>query len=106
MSVSPVSYNGMIQRTGEVSTIKHNEDARPSLEQHNIQTQQVKQEHELTHKVAQAKQKENERKRYDAKEKGNGAYQKREQKKKKPDGSSSDDKVVIKGQRSGFDIKI
>ena len=106
MSVSPVSYNGMIQRTGDVSTIKHNEDARPGLEQHNIQAQQVKKEHALTHKVAQAKQKENEKPRYDAKEKGNGAYQKRDQKKKKPDGTSQEDKVIIKGQSRGFDIKI
>jgi len=106
MSISPVNYNGMIQRTGDVSTIKHNEDARPGLEQHNIQTQQAKQEHALTHKVAQTKQKENERKRYDAKEKGNGSYQNPNQKKKKQDGTAAEDKVVIKGQSGGFDIKI
>lgn len=105
MSVSPVGYHGLIQRTTDVSSIKHNEDARPGMEQHNIQTQQAKQEHELTHKVAQAKQKENERKRYDAKEKGSQSYQGKKQQKKK-DGSQAEDKVVVKGQSKGFDIKI
>ena len=106
MSVSPVSFNGMIQRTNDVSTIKQNEDAKPGLEQHNIQVQQVKQEHALTHTVMRPNQKENEQKRYDAKEKGNGTYQKREQKKKPSVKKISEDKVVVKGQSSGFDIKI
>ena len=106
MAVSPISFNGMIQRTNDVSTIKQNEDARPGLEQHGIQTQQVKQEYELTHKVIHANQKENEQKRYDAKEKGNGTYQKREQMKKSSDHKPSEDKVIVKGQSSGFDIKI
>ena len=106
MSVSPVNFNGMIQRANDVSTIKQNEDARPGLEQHNIQTQQVKQEYELTHKVLHPKQKENERKRYDAREEGNGAYQKQKQKKKSSDKERPEDKVVVKGQSSGFDIKI
>lgn len=106
MSVSPVSLNGMIQRGNDVSIIKQNEDTRPALEQHNIQAQQVKQEHELTHKVIRPNQKENERKRYDAKEEGNGAYQKRKQKKKQSDTKNAGDKVVVKGQSSGFDIKI
>lgn len=106
MSINPVSQSGMIQRTGDVSVIKHNEDARPGMEQHNIQTQQKKQEHALTHKVMQAKQKENERKRYDAKEKGNGSYQPKQQKKKQQDNTPAEDKVTVKGRVGGFDIKI
>ena len=106
MSVSPVSFNGMIQRANDVSTVKQNEDARPGLEQHNIQTQQVKQEYELTHIVIRPNQKENERKRYDAKEEGNGSYQKRKQKKKSSDKKVPEDKVIVKGQSSHFDIKI
>lgn len=106
MSVSPVSLNGMIQRANDVSVIKQNEDTRPELEQHNIQTQQVKQAHELTHKVIRPNQKETPQKQYDAKEKGNGSYQKREQKKRPSDKKTSEDKVVVKGQSSGFDMKI
>lgn len=106
MAVSPVSFHGMIQRANDVSTIKQNEDARPGLEQNNIQTQQVKQEYELTHKVIRPNQKENERKRYDAKEEGNGTYQQRKQKKKSPDKKENQDKVVVKGQSGSFDIKI
>ena len=106
MSVSPVSFHGMIQRANDVGTIKQNEDARPNLEQHSIQTQQVKQEYELTHKVIRPNQKENEQKRYDAKEEGNGAYQKRKQKKKPSGKNCATDKVLVKGQNGGFDIKI
>lgn len=106
MAVGPVSLNGMIQRANDISTIKQNDDARPGIEQHHIQAQQVKQEHELSHKVLSLKQKENEPKRYDAKEKGNGAYQKKEHQKKSSGHKASEDKVVVKGQGSGFDIKI
>lgn len=109
MSVSPVNYNGMLQRTDDVSSIKRNEDVKPAVQQHNVQTQQLKQEHALTHTVLKSNQKENEQKRYDAREKGNGSYQKQEQqKKKKLEKKPAEDKVIIKekGQSSGFDIKI
>ena len=106
MSVSPVSFNGMIQRANDVGSIKQNDDIRPGVEQHSIQIQQVKKEDELTHKVVHLNQKDNEPKRYDAKEKGNGQYQKQKQKKKSSNQESAGDKVVIKGQSRGFGIKI
>ena len=39
MSIRPVEFNGMIQRTQDVSTLKQNEDNKPFMEQQNIQTQ-------------------------------------------------------------------
>ena len=36
MSVRPVDFNGMIQRTQDVSTLKQNEDNRPVGEQQTI----------------------------------------------------------------------
>jgi len=107
MSITPLGFHGMIQRTNDVGIIKQNEDNKPVMEQHNIQSQQVKQEHALTHKVAKAEEKENENYRYDAKEKGNGSYQGQEKKKKKGQEDTKDNgKVILKGQTSRFDIKI
>ena len=107
MSITPLGFHAMIQRTNDVSIIKQNEDNRPVMEQQSIQTQQAKQEHALTHKVAKPEEKDNENYRYDAKEKGNGSYQGQEQKKKKGQKEAKDTgKVVLKGQTSRFDIKI
>lgn len=107
MSITPLGFHAMIQRTSDVSVIKQNEDNKPVMEQQSIQTQQMKQEQALTHKVARPEEKENENYRYDAKEKGNGSYQGQKQKKKKGQEETKDTgKVILKGQTSRFDIKI
>ena len=59
MSITPLGFHAMIQRTNDVSVIKQNEDNKPVMEQQSIQSQQVKQEHALTHKVAKPEEKEN-----------------------------------------------
>lgn len=108
MSVSPITYNGMIQRANDVGTLKQNADTKPVLDQHNIQAQQIKQEQALSHKVAKPEQKENAEHRYDAKEKGNGTYQKQQNKQKqKQKQKEYGDKVIVKGNGNNrFDIKI
>ncbi|MGN0141323.1 MAG: hypothetical protein ACI4AD_03785 [Roseburia sp.] len=108
MSIRPVEFNGMIQRTQDVSNMKQAEDNRPVVEQHNIQVQQQKQEDRLAHQVQDPEEKENTGYRYDAKEKGNNSYQGsggKERRKKKED-TVKDGKVIFKGQRGNFDIKI
>ena len=91
MSIRPVDFNGMIQRTQDVSTLKQNEDNRPVVEQQTIFSQEM--------------EKENAGYRYDAKEKGNGHYEKEERKKKDKKQQKADN-VYLKGQTSGFDIKV
>lgn len=108
MSIRPVDLNGMIQRTQDVGNMKQAEDNKPVVEQHNIQVLQQKQEEQLAHKVQDTQEKENFAFRYDAKEKGSNEYEgnggKKGQKKKKED--QSEGKVIFKGQKSSFDIKI
>lgn len=108
MSIRPVDLNGMIQRTQDVGNMKQAEDNKPVVEQHNIQVHQRKQEEQLAHKVQDTQEKENFAFRYDAKEKGSNEYEgnggKKGQKKKKED--QSEGKVIFKGQKSSFDIKI
>lgn len=105
MSIRPVDLSGMIQRTQDVGTLKQNEDNKPLVEQHNIQVHQQRQEDQLSHKVQSAEEKENEGYRYDAKEKGNGSYEGK-QKKRQKNSKNVDDKVIVKGAKSSFDVKI
>ena len=105
MSIRPVVLNGMIQRTQDVGNLKQQEDNRPIVEQQNIQIEQQKHEDQLTHRVQDPEEKENDGYRYDAKEKGNGHYEKEERKKKDKKQQKADN-VYLKGQTSGFDIKV
>ena len=99
MSIRPVDFNGMIQRTQDVSTLKQNEDNRPVVEQQTIFSQEMKKVEQNLHQVVNAGY------RYDAKEKGNGRYEKEERKKKDKKQQKADN-VYLKGQTSGFDIKV
>ena len=108
MSVSPLTLNGMLQRTNDFSTMKQNEDNKPATEQQMLASHQVKQEQEQAHKVSMLKQKENEGYRYDAKEKGNGSYTgKHKKKQNREESEKKGEKVILKGQGgSHLDIKI
>ena len=107
MSIRPVDLNGMIQRTQDIGNIKQAEDNKPLVEQYNIEVRQQKQEDGLAHKVQQPEEKENDDYRYDAKEKGNNSYSGNEKKKKKREQEyDHEGKVLVKGKKSSFDVKI
>lgn len=107
MTIRPVDLNGMLQRTQDVGNIKHQEDAKPLVDQQNIQSTVAKEEYKLTKQVNHADNANQEDYRYDAKEKGNNEYQEsdRNKKKKKPEQEETG-KVLVKNQSAGFDIKI
>ncbi len=109
MSIRPVDVNGMIQRTQDIGQLKQHEDNKPVIQQHSIGIQQERKEEQLTKRVNDPEQKENEGYRFDAKEKGNNSYERNQNKKKKKesaDEKSEDGKVLLKGQGSSFDMKI
>ena len=85
--------------------LKQNEDNRPVVEQQTIFSQEMKKVEQNLHQVVHAREKENAGYRYDAKEKGNGHYEKEERKKKDKKQQKADN-VYLKGQTSGFDIKV
>lgn len=107
MTIRPVVLNGMIQRTQDLGNIKQQEDNKPVVQQQNISIQHEKREDQLAHQVQQTDQKENQGYRYDAKEKGNNAYEgggkKRKNPKKNPD-EKKDGRAAR--QSSHFDMKI
>ena len=108
MTVRPVHLNGMIQNTQDVSTIRHQENQKPAIEQQNIQIQEQQKEQSQAKEVQKKDHADNEQKRFDAKEKGSNEYEdrRRNKKKKKPE-NMPDGSVKIKMTMSGgFDIKI
>lgn len=106
MTIRPMVLNGTIQRTQDVGNLKQQEDAKPHVDQQNIQSTMVKEEQRLSSQVIETKKSEQEEFRYDAKEKGGSAYKKNDNKKKKKNKESSNEAVLVKGPATGFDIKI
>lgn len=103
MSISRVEIQGQVTRAQDFTTVKHNEDNKGLVDQSNFQRQFENHVDNKLRQVRHGERTENEGKRFDAKDKGNGDYQgdggsRRRQKEK-------DGKVVMKGQ-GGFDMKI
>lgn len=102
MAIGPIDY-AMIQRTGDVENIRHMEDAKPVVEQQNIQKQVDQREDILRHQISDSKSSDRTHNDADAKEEGRGGYSSqghvRKKEKKKPQG-------VVRKERKGFDIKI
>lgn len=107
MSVRPVLINGMIQNTQDISTIKHQGDTRPAVEQQNIQTEVKHKEQAITKEVHSKDNANPQQKKYDAKEKGSNEYVRQRDKKKKKREDLPDGSVKMKMTMPGrFDMKI
>lgn len=103
MSIRPVDFNGMIQRTDDVSQLKLHQDQKPVVDQQSIQTQVAERREELTHQVVDKEESSQMENQADAREEGkNKYYRSRKQKKEK----AADGKVTKKSLSGGFDIKI
>ena len=93
MSIRPVEFSGVVQRSQDMSTLKQNEDNKPMLQQQNV------------HQVNQANDSDNPEQKFDAREKGNNEYENhRNQKKKKKEENSG--KASAKTRMGGFDMKV
>ena len=103
MSVRPVVLGGMIQRADDVGVIKHQQDAKPMMDQQNIQIQVNKREDNLAHKVQETGNKGKMKNETDAKKEGRGQYFSNNSKKKK---NISDGRIIRKNSDGMFDIKI
>lgn len=107
MSIRPVDFNGMIQRTQDVGSLKQQEDNKPVIQQQSIEVKQEKQADSLAHKVKDTEGKENFEFRYDAKEKGSNSYSRDGRKRKKQEKEKEEGgKILPKERKSSFDVKI
>lgn len=105
MAIGPVTLNGIVPRTQDMSVIKQQEDNKPLVEQHNIQTEMKTHEERQLKQVNHADDASEHKKKYDAKEKGSNEYKGRQQKKKKSEEKQQN--AVTQKQWSGsFDMKI
>lgn len=105
MSIRPIDFNGMVQRTQDVSTLKQNEDNRPVFEQQVMATKMQKDTQQQLKQVTHSEDAENYKKKYDAREKGSNEYQNNYGKKKKKE-EKKDGRVIPKSTLGGFDIKV
>ncbi len=105
MTIRPVILNGVIQRTDDIGQLKQHEDAKPFVDQQNIQMQVKREEQHNLKQVNRTEDSQFMDERFDAKEEGKNSYHgnhsKRKKKAKTPDG-----KVRSKNQPGSFDIKI
>lgn len=105
MSIRPIDFNGMIQRTTDVGTIKHQEDVKPVVDQQNIQVQVTRKEDAAAHQVQDSAESAKMGNDADAKEEGKGQYMSYGRR-KGSDKKKSDGKVTLKKATGSFDIKI
>ena len=105
MSIRPVEFSGVVQRSQDMSTVKQNEDNKPMLQQQNVQTQFAKETIHHMQQVNHANDSDNPEQKFDAKEKGSNEYEDRRKKKKKQEEKNSG-KVMPKAIRGGFDMKV
>ncbi|EOT26012.1 hypothetical protein C805_01984 [Eubacterium sp. 14-2] len=104
MSIRPVEFSGVVQRSQDISTVKQNEDNKSMLQQQNVQTQFAKDTVHHMQQVTHANDSDNPKKKFDAREKGSNEYEDRRNKKKRAEEKNSG-KVSVK-TTGGFDMKI
>lgn len=109
MAITPIYNNAMMQRTPEISQIKHNQDIRPQVEQQNIQQTNERQIERNARQIVEKEDVSTEgQERHDAKEKGRGIFFdiRKKDSKEQRDVDENEDGVVIDKKNSHFDIRI
>ncbi len=103
--IRPIELNGMLQRTDDIGVIKHQQDAKPLVDQQNIQAQITQNQNVMLHQVQNTSASDKTNNEADAKDEGKGAcYSSR--KKKKNEKKQSIGKVINKNDVGGFDMKV
>lgn len=104
MAIGSISLQGQITRAQDFSTLKQNEDNKVVVDQGNFQTHFNKEVHQNLNRVRQSDNTENQGKKFDAKEKGNGEYSGDGGKRRRQ--QEKDGHVQQQGVYRGFDMKI
>ena len=103
MAIGPIDM-AMIQRTNDVEMYKLQEDAKPVVDQQNIQMQVNQRADVLRHQVIQSQNSDKTKNDADAREEGHGQYRASSSKRKKA--AADKGRVIRKSDTFGFDIKI
>ncbi|MCR5001783.1 MAG: hypothetical protein K6A71_08325 [Lachnospiraceae bacterium] len=102
--ISPIEMNGVLSRTQDIASLRHNEDNKAALDNVNVVRQMDAKEDETVHTVKSASESDGTDTRHDAKEKGRNEFVDIRKKNKK--GRTNEEGVRIKSPSSGFDLKI
>ena len=100
MAIGPIDM-AMIQRTNDVEMYKLQEDAKPVVDQQNIQMQVDQREDVLSHQVIHSQNSDKAKNDADAREEGHGQYRSKRKK-----AAADKGRVIRKTNIGGFDIKI
>lgn len=106
MAISPILNSGMIQRTDDVGVIKHQQDAKPVVEQQNAMVQVAKKTEEMRRQVVNPEDANKANTHADAREEGKNKYFFRKKEGKKKTSEPTEDRVIKKNMGGGFDIKV
>ena len=107
MSIRPIDFNGMIQRTDDISNIKHQQDSKPLVDQQNIQAQVERKEDAAKHQVRTKDDSSGAENQADARDEGRGLYYSSgERNKHKQEEKKESGRVIKKKIGGSFDIKI
>ena len=109
MSIRPIDFNGMIQNSQEVGSLRQHEEARPMAEQQTIAVQTEHTVEEQLNSVNEFANAESGEDKMDAKDSSGNEYQNQNRgkgKRKKRPGEKPQDRVIMKGQPERFDITI
>ncbi len=106
MLIKPAMMQAAVQRTQDMTSIKHQEDNKAFANSVNAQTTVKK---EVEHKLQDVHKKDNadyNQQKYDAKEKGKNEYFSQKKKGEDDEASDDDDGKVILKKRATFDMKL
>lgn len=106
MAISPLLVSGMIQRTDDVGILKHQQDAKPAVEQQNAQVQVTKKVEEQHRQVITKDDTNKTDTHTDAREEGKNKYFSQNKQNKKTHADTTEDRVIKKSMGSGFDMKV
>lgn len=105
MALGPIELNVTVTRVQDYTTIKHNEDMRPNIQQMDLSQKTIKDaEHKATF-VDKKDEANNEQRKQDAKEQGKNKYM-GDGGKNRPGAKIPKDGTVVKKEQGGFDFRV
>ena len=105
--ITPALLQANVQRSQDITQIKQNEDIKPQVEHAVISSKQQEKEVKQQEQVRKQDNTEQQQKKYDAKEKGNGTYYgQNNQKRKKSERDIKEDGTVTVKKKYSFDMKV
>lgn len=107
MAIGPIEIHGAISRVQDFAVQRQNEDGKGVLDQVNAQQVVRRDEENKANTVNRSEQTSEDRKKFDAKEKGSNEYAGDGGKKNKSQEEKREEgKVIVKGQPMSFDVRI